>query len=84
MRIRNCCPRFGLSSWTVTMIGAIVTVASGVLTFQKAIDNMGMDTILLYSGAVVLGKSLSETGAAEMFGSAFAGVLRSTTKGYMI
>lgn len=78
------CLMAGLSSWKVTMIGAIVTVASGVLTSQEAIDNMGMDTILLYVGVVVLGNALSETGAAEMLGGAFAGVLGSTTNGYVI
>ena len=74
----------GFSAWQVTLIGAIIVVASGVLTSQEAIDNMGMDTVLLYVGVVVLGNALSETGAAEMLGNAFAGILGNTTNGYLI
>lgn len=74
----------GFSSWQVTLIGAIAVVATGVLTSQEAIDNLGMDTVFLYVGVVVLGNALSGTGAAEMLGSAFAGILGNTTNGYMI
>ena len=38
----------GFSSWQVTLAGAIIVVASGVLTEREAIDNMNMSTVLLY------------------------------------
>ncbi len=38
----------GYTSWQVTLIGAIVLVASGVLTEREAIENMNMSTVLLY------------------------------------
>lgn len=74
----------GLPSWQVSMVGAVVLVATGVLTADEAIDNMGMDTILLYVGVVVLGNALSATGAADMLGGAFASLLGHTSNRYLI
>ncbi|MBS6348473.1 MAG: anion permease [Oscillospiraceae bacterium] len=73
-----------LPAWEITMIGAIVVVATGVLTQREAIDNMNMDTIMLYVGVTVLGTALGETGAAEMIGDALANALSGTTNGYII
>ena len=73
-----------LPAWQVTMIGAIVVVASGVLTQQEAIDNLNMDTIILYVGVSVLGTALGGTGAAELLGNALASALGGTTNGYII
>lgn len=73
-----------LPAWEVTMIGALVVVATGVLTEQEAIDNLNMDTIMLYVGVSVLGTALGGTGAAELMGSALASLLGNTTNGYII
>ena len=70
-----------LPAWEVTMIGALVVVATGVLTEQEAIDNLNMDTIMLYVGVSVLGTALGGTGAAELMGSALASLLGNTTNG---
>ena len=56
----------GYTSWQVTLIGAIVLVASGVLTEREAIENMNMSTVLLYVGVSAFGTALAQTGAAEM------------------
>lgn len=45
----------GYTSWQVTLIGAIVLVASGVLTEREAIENMNMSTVLLYVGVSAFG-----------------------------
>ena len=73
-----------LPAWEVTMIGAVVVVATGVLTQQEAIDNLNMDTIMLYVGVSVLGTALGGTGAAELLGNALATALGGTTNGYVI
>lgn len=73
-----------LPAWEVTMIGALVVVATGVLTEQEAIDNLNMDTIMLYVGVSVLGTALGGTGAAELMGSVLASLLGNTTNGYII
>lgn len=73
-----------LPAWEVTMIGAVVVVATGVLTQQEAIDNLNMDTIIMYVGVSVLGTALGGTGAAELLGNALATALGGTTNGYVI
>lgn len=78
------CLMLGLPAWKVTMIGAIIVVASGVLTEREAINNMNIGIILLYIGVVVLGEALGKTGAAQMLGNSFASMLGKTTNGYII
>jgi solute carrier family 13 (sodium-dependent dicarboxylate transporter), member 2/3/5 len=73
-----------LPAWEITMIGAIVVVATGVLTEEEAIDNLNMDTIMLYVGVSVLGTALGGTGAAELLGNVLASALGNTTNGYII
>jgi di/tricarboxylate transporter len=74
----------GVPSWEATMIGAIVIVASGVLTEREAINNMNMDIIMLYVGVVVMGNALGQTGAADMLGKGLASILGHTSNGYLI
>ncbi len=74
----------GLPSWQVSMIGAVLVVATGVLTGREAIDSLSMDTVLLYVGVVVIGVALGKTGAAELLGKSIAGLLGNTTNGYVI
>lgn len=74
----------GFSSWQVTLSGAIIVVASGVLTEREAIDNMNMSTVLLYVGVSAFGSALAETGAAEAIGEAIAQALDGVTNGYIV
>lgn len=74
----------GFSSWQVTLAGAIIVVASGVLTEREAIDNMNMSTVLLYVGVSAFGSALAETGAAETIGEAIAQALDGVTNGYIV
>ena len=74
----------GFSSWQVTLAGAIIVVASGVLTEREAIENMNMSTVLLYVGVSAFGTALAETGAAEMIGEAIAQALDGVTNGYVV
>ena len=74
----------GFTSWQVTMAGAIVLVASGVLTEREAIDNLNISTVLLYVGVSVLGSALAETGAADLLGEGIASLLSGVTNGYII
>lgn len=74
----------GFTSWQVTMAGAIILVASGVLTEREAINNLNMSTVLLYVGVSVLGSALAETGAADLLGEGIASLLSGVTNGYII
>jgi solute carrier family 13 (sodium-dependent dicarboxylate transporter), member 2/3/5 len=74
----------GLPSWEVSLTGAILVVASGVLTGREAIENMNMDTILMYVGVIIMGVALGKSGAAEMLGKSIASLLGNTHNGYFI
>lgn len=74
----------GYTSWQVTLIGAIVLVASGVLTEREAIENMNMSTVLLYVGVSAFGTALAQTGAAEMLADVFSKMLDGITNGYIV
>ena len=75
---------FGLPSWVIPTVGACVLVFSGVLSEKEAIDNMGMDIIMLYVGVVTLGSAFGNTGAGELVGDTVAGLLSSTHNSYVI
>ena len=71
-------------SAVLTLIGAIVLVASGVLTEREAIENMNMSTVLLYVGVSAFGTALAQTGAAEMLADVFSKMLDGITNGYIV
>jgi sodium-dependent dicarboxylate transporter 2/3/5 len=74
----------GLTSWIVTLAGAVVLVITGVLTEREAIENLNMSTVLLYVGVTVLGTGLSNTGAADALGSWFGSALSGVHNEYLI
>lgn len=75
---------FGLPSWVIPTVGACVLVFSGVLSEKEAIDNMGLDIIMLYVGVVTLGSAFGNTGAGELVGDTVAGLLSVTHNSYII
>ncbi len=75
---------FGLPSWVIPTLGACILVFSGVLTEKEAIDNMGLDIVMLYVGVVTLGSALGNTGAGELVGDAVADMLSATHNNYVI
>lgn len=78
------CLMLGFSSWQVTLVGAIIVVATGVLTEREAIDSMNLSTVLLYAGVSAFGSALAETGAADMIGNGIAQAMSGITNGYVI
>lgn len=76
--------KLGLTTWGVTVIGALIIVATGVLNKKEAIESMNLSMVLLYVGALGIGNALSETGAATVIGDALAGVAGSINNNYLI
>ena len=74
----------GLTSWQVTLAGAVILVVSGVLTEREAIENLNMSTVLLYVGVSVLGTGLANTGAADKIGEWLGGALANVHSGYLV
>ncbi len=74
----------GLENWQITMLGALLMVASGVLKPAEAVRSMNLNIALLYVGALGIGSALVSTGAGEVIGNAVAGVLGKGANGYLI
>ncbi len=75
---------FGLPSWVIPACGACLVVLSRVLTEKEAINRMGLDIIMIYIGAAVLGNAFAATGAGEIIGDAVSAVLGRTHNSYVI
>lgn len=57
--------QIGIKLYVSAWIGALVLVASGVLTEKKAMKSIDMNTILLFVGSLALAKALESSGAGE-------------------
>lgn len=75
--------KIGLATWQVTLIGAIVIVASGVLKKDEAIHSMNLSMVLLYVGALGIGNALSATGAADLIGDRLSAVIMTLNNNYI-
>ncbi len=74
----------GLENWQITMLGAVLMVATGVLKPVEAVRSMNLNIVLLYVGALGIGNALTVTGAGEVVGNSIAGFLGDSPSGYMI
>lgn len=67
--------KIGLATWQITLIGATLTVLTGVLTPKEAVAKMPMSVMLLFFGALGMASALQETGAGALIGDVFAGFM---------
>ncbi len=75
--------KIGVATWQVTVIGALVIVASGVLNKQEAINSMNLSMVLLYVGALGIGNALSATGAADVIGDWLSSIVINVNNNYI-
>lgn len=75
--------QLGLATWQIALIGALVIVASGVLTKKEAIDSMNLSIVLLYVGSLGIANALSATGAADIIGNALSKVVLTLNNNYL-
>lgn len=75
--------KIGVATWQVTVIGALVIVASGVLNKQEAINSMNLSMVLLYVGALGIGNALSATGAADLIGDWLSSIVINVNNNYI-
>ena len=73
-----------LASWQICMVGALVTVLTGVLNEQEALASLRWQVIFLYIGNLAMGKALVATGAGDLIGDALASLLGSNPSNYVI
>ncbi len=55
----------GIDSYSVALIGAVLFILSGVITWRDAQKNVDWGLIVFFGGALSLGAALLNTGAAE-------------------
>lgn len=75
--------KIGIATWQITMIGALVIVASGVLNKDEAIKSMNLSMVLLYVGALGIGNALSATGAADLIGDWLSSIVIHVNNNYV-
>lgn len=72
-------------SWIITLIGALVICATGVLSSKEAYAAASLGGIvMMYVGVLAMGNALTATGAGEAVGAAVAKMIGNTTNGYII
>lgn len=75
--------QLGLSTWQVALAGALVIVATGVLTEKEAISSMNLSMVLLYIGSLGIGNALSATGAADLIGNKLSAIILGLNNNYL-
>ena len=75
---------FGIATWQICFIGAILTVITGVLTPKEATDAMPVWMYLLLVGSLTMGNALQATGAGKVIGDALANTVGGLGNQYLI
>lgn len=73
-----------LTTWWVSLVGALLMVLFGVLDSKSALRDIPWDMLMLFAGALALGTALTNTGAGEMIGNALATAVGGTTNSYVL
>ncbi|MBQ7992502.1 MAG: hypothetical protein IJ252_05675 [Solobacterium sp.] len=73
-----------LVSWEIAFIGAVILVATGVLSSREACGSIPIDLCLMVVGGLCMGTALANTGAGDLIGNAIAGVAGKLGNAYLI
>ena len=73
-----------LTTWWVSLMGALLMVLFGVLDSKTALRDIPWGMLMLFVGALALGTALTNTGAGEMIGNALATAVGGTTNSYVL
>ncbi|MDO4414439.1 MAG: SLC13 family permease [Erysipelotrichaceae bacterium] len=73
-----------LASWEIAFIGAVILVATGVLSSREACGSIPIDLCLMVVGGLCMGTALANTGAGDLIGNAIASVATKLGNAYLI
>ena len=79
-----CFQPFGLATWTIALLGAVLMVATGVLKPKEALDSIPWWIFFVYVGALTMGNALAATGAGTVVGDALANFVLKLGNKYLI
>ncbi len=74
----------GLPTWAICMIGAGLTVLTGVLSEKEATQAIPLWMGILIVGSLTMGSALENTGAGDAIGAGLASMLENITNPYII
>jgi len=76
--------QLGLPLFVISSIGAIVLVATRVMSEKQAYASMDMKVIFLFAGVMALTSALQSTGASELIATRIVGLLGENPSEFMI
>lgn len=71
-------------TWMICFVGAILMVATGVLSGREAMGALNMPMYFLFVGSMAMGGALSASGAGDIIGNAIASVADKIGNPYLI
>ena len=74
----------GIPSYMVAIIGAVLTVLTGIFTEKQAYQLVSIKTVILLGGMAPLSTALQETGAAQIIADTVIGIIGDSTNPYFI
>lgn len=74
----------GISGWQIAMTGAVLMVATGVLSFEDAVRSLPIEICLMLVGAFAVGAAMVECGLGDKIGEVIASIVGNTRNGYVI
>lgn len=76
--------QIGIPGWVVTLTGAILMVATRVLSPKEAIASFPIRIVLMLIGALTVGGAMVSCGLGDFIGEVIANVVGNTKNGYVI
>lgn len=73
-----------IPGWQVTLTGAAVVVATGVLSPKEATDSFPIRIVLMVIGALTMGSAMVECGLGDKIGELVAAIVGGSKNGYII
>ena len=76
--------QIGIVSWQITLTGAVLMVATGVLTAKEAVNSFPIRIVLMLIGALTVGSAMVGCGLGDKIGEIIAAVVGESRNGYVI
>ena len=77
--------KIGIAAWEISLTGALITVAAGVLSTKEAYNAATQHGVIMqYVGVIAMASALSNTGAADLVGGMIANMIGGTHNNLVI
>ncbi len=77
-------PQLKLANWVITLSGAVLMAATGVLKPKEVTDSIPWWIAFVYVGALCMGNALAATGAGDAVGGFLSGIAAGLGNKYLI